>query len=72
MESAQNTEMAQKTRKYAWGRLTVIGDMTQASAPIRYQIDDGEVHATPLQTSDARHDWREAFRLVNDILAREV
>ena len=48
----------------------VLGDMTQASAPIRlrYYPDSEEEHemGTPYQTADARHERKIAVRLARD------
>ncbi len=69
----KNTQAVEKSRKYAWGTLTISADMSQASAPIRYRVDDGEPkwYGTGLQTADARHDWNRAFALVNARLKSE-
>lgn len=45
--------------------------LVEASAPISYETDDGEVVCTPYQTADARHYPEEAALLVYRYLGPE-
>ena len=56
--------------------IRIRADFDQASSPISWQdIDDDPEeqtwHHTPYQVADARHDEKEALRLVRDHLAKD-
>lgn len=50
--------------------LVITGNFSQASSPIGYMVDSEEVN-TPFQVADARHDPKEALRLVVEWLGTD-
>jgi hypothetical protein len=61
--------MRKKARQYKWGKLTLRTNMEQASSPILYQYEEygpNEWLGSPFQAADARHNWDDAFRLINN------
>lgn len=56
--------------------IRIRADFAQSSSPVSWQdIDDDPSddtwHHTPFQVADARHDEKEALRLVRDHLAKD-
>lgn len=59
-----------KTGKWGHSKLSLKADMTQASSPIWYQIENWGWDVTPFQVATARHSWPAAFKLVKGWLGK--
>lgn len=53
------------SHKYAWGRLTISADFTQAGSPILYSTDGDDLDYTPFNVANAGHSPKRALALVN-------
>ena len=61
--------MAIYTYRMPWGEILKIkADLSQASAPIQIEGDEGEWTTTQYQTADARHREQDMLRLAVECL----